>query len=287
MKIAIDLGHGVSKDGGAVGIISEETIIRDVGNKVIEGLKSLGHDVLSVRPSSASSVTDSLSKRTESSNNFGADLFVSIHANAGGGNGSEVYTYGGKEMTQARNVLNNLVSLGFRDRGIKSEELYVINHTSADAMLVEICFVDTDSDVQLYNSLGSSVIAKAIVDGLTGVESVITQNEKPTTGPSNIAYSTHLKDWQLAYNNTTGLNITVDGFNGPETESAISNSIVKIGMSNSLVAWVQCRVGVVPDAIFGPITKQAVINFQTNNELIQDGVVGPITFKKLLNKYNW
>lgn len=287
MKIAIDLGHGVNKDGGAIGIISEESVIRDVGNKVIEGLKNLGHDVLSVRPSSASSVTDSLSKRTEASNNFGADLFVSIHANAGGGIGSEVYTYGGKEMTQARNVLNNLVSLGFRDRGIKSEELYVINHTSADAMLVEICFVDTDSDVQLYNSLGSSVIAKAIVDGLTGVESVITQNEKPTIDSSNITYSTHLKDWQLAYNNTTGLNITVDGLNGPETESAISNSIVKIGMNNSLVAWVQCRVGVIPDAIFGPITEQAVINFQTNNGLVQDGVVGPITFKTLLNKYNW
>ena len=287
MKIAIDLGHGVNKDGGAIGIISEESVIRDVGNKVIEGLKNLGHDVLSVRPSSASSVTDSLSKRTEASNNFGADLFVSIHANAGGGIGSEVYTYGGKEMTQARNVLNNLVSLGFRDRGIKSEELYVINHTSADAMLVEICFVDTDSDVQLYNSLGSSVIAKAIVDGLTGVESVITQNEEPTIDSSNITYSTHLKDWQLAYNNTTGLNITVDGLNGPETESAISNSIVKIGMNNSLVAWVQCRVGVIPDAIFGPITEQAVINFQTNNGLVQDGVVGPITFKTLLNKYNW
>ena len=287
MKIAIDLGHGVNKDGGAIGIISEESVIRDVGNKVIEGLKNLGHDVLSVRPSSASSVTDSLSKRTEASNNFGADLFVSIHANAGGGIGSEVYTYGGKEMTQARNVLNNLVSLGFRDRGIKSEELYVINHTSADAMLVEICFIDTDSDVQLYNSLGSSVIAKAIVDGLTGVESVITQNEKPTIDSSNITYSTHLKDWQLAYNNTTGLNITVDGLNGPETESAISNSIVKIGMNNSLVAWVQCRVGVIPDAIFGPITEQAVINFQTNNGLVQDGVVGPITFKTLLNKYNW
>ena len=287
MKIAIDLGHGVGKDGGAVGIITEESVISEVGNKVIEGLKSLGHDVLSVRPSSASSVTDSLSKRTESSNNFGADLFVSIHANAGGGNGSEVYTYGGKEMTQARNVLNNLVSLGFRDRGIKSEELYVINHTSADAMLVEICFVDTDSDVQLYNSIGSSSIAKAIVDGLTGSESVITQNKEPAIDPSNITYSSHLKDWQLAYNNTTGLSITVDGLYGPETESAISNSIVKIGMNNSLVAWVQCRVGVIPDAIFGPVTEQAVINFQTANGLSPDGEVGPMTFKTLLAKYYW
>ena len=86
-------------------------------------------------------------KRVDLANNNNVDLFVSIHANADGGRDAEVFTYRRQELEQARNVLNNLVELGFINRGIKSSNLYVINSTKAKAMLVEICFVDTKSDV--------------------------------------------------------------------------------------------------------------------------------------------
>ena len=93
MKIAIDLGHGVGPDRGAVGVVSEESIINSVGELVVVKLRTLGHKVLTVRPSNASSVTDSLAQRCNAANNFGAERYISIHANAGGGRGSEVYTY--------------------------------------------------------------------------------------------------------------------------------------------------------------------------------------------------
>ena len=283
MKIAIDLGHGVGSDRGAVGIVSEEAIIDEVGAKVIAGLLNLGHDVLAVRPSSATNVTNSLAQRVIASNQYGADLYVSIHANAGGGHGSEVFTYNGKELGAARAVLNNLVGLGFTNRGIKSESLYVINHTQADAMLIEICFVDTASDVDLYNTVGSCAVANAIVNGLVGsdikIESVSTD--------TGYVFMSNLRKWQAAYNSARDGSIGVDGYYGPETEEAIGNSLIKEGSNNALVAWVQSMIGATSDGIFGPLTKEAVVAYQDEHGLEPDGEVGPITFRHMINNFNW
>ena len=145
MKFGIDLGHGVGPDRGAVGNIAEETIINAVGKLVISKLKSLGHSVVELRPESAVSVQDSLQLRYAKADYYNVDMCVSIHANAGGGVGTEVFTYNAKEVSQARNVLNNICSLGFRNRGIKNgSNLAVIRNSSATAMLIEICFVDSN-----------------------------------------------------------------------------------------------------------------------------------------------
>lgn len=169
MKIAIDFGHGVGQDRGAIGFIAEEGIINAVGALVLAKLVTLGHEVIEVRPKNATSVSDSLEQRCQKADNNNVDLFVSLHANAGGGIGTEVYTYNAKEVPEARAVLNNIVALGFTNRGIKDGSgLYVVKHPSATAMLIEICFCDTQSDVDKYNSVGAEAIANAIVSGLTG-----------------------------------------------------------------------------------------------------------------------
>lgn len=168
MKFGIDLGHGVNPDRGAVGNIAEETIINAVGAKVIAKLKALGHSVVELRPSSASSVSNSLWQRYTKANNNNVDMCISIHANAGGGKGTEIFTYKGKEVKEARDVLNNIVSLGFNNRGIKDgSSLAMVKNTSATSMLIEICFVDT-SDSSLYEQIGAEKISDAIVKGLTG-----------------------------------------------------------------------------------------------------------------------
>ena len=168
MKFGIDLGHGVGPDRGAVGNIAEETIINAVGKLVISKLKSLGHSVVELRPDSAVSVQDSLQQRYSKADYCNVDMCVSIHANAGGGVGTEVFTYRCKEVPQARAILNNIVNLGFKNRGIKDGSgLAMVKRPKATAMLIEICFVDS-ADVDKYNSIGSEAIANAIVCGLTG-----------------------------------------------------------------------------------------------------------------------
>ncbi len=58
----------------------------------------------------------------------------------------------------ASNVVKALVALGFANRGVKDGGgLYVISHSKPAAILIEVCFVDTQSDADLYNRLGSEI----------------------------------------------------------------------------------------------------------------------------------
>ena len=95
------------------------------------------------------------------------DLDISIHLNAGGGTGCEVYYTSSKGKTYAGKVSAAVASaLGIKDRGAKeSDTLYVLNHTTAPAILVECCFVDSKTDKSKWNV---DKCAKAIVEAVTG-----------------------------------------------------------------------------------------------------------------------
>lgn len=289
MKIAIDLGHGVGQDRGATSkYIAEETIIDNVGGLVINKLRALGHTVIEVRPSSATSVSNSLVQRVQKANNSKVDLYVSIHANAGSGTGTEVYTYHGKELQQARAVLNNLCSLGFNNRGIKGSNLFVVNHTNAPAMLIEVCFIDTQSDVQLYTKLGNNKIADSIVKGLVGETSTVSNISRPVeqkaTTTSHKAYDVAILQQEL--NSQCKANLVVDNIAGPKTLNACI--MVRIGARGNITKWIQSKLNAlgyncgVADGIFGNGTKQAVMKLQQARGLSVDGIVGKNTWRALL-----
>ncbi|APQ73031.1 N-acetylmuramoyl-L-alanine amidase [Clostridium botulinum] len=177
MKIGVDCGHTMSgADYGAVGIKAESNLTREVGTRVISKLQALGHTVINCYKDSCSSLNDSLSYRTNTANNNNVDLYVSIHFNCYNGSayGTEVFTYGGKELLEARRVLNNICALGYTNRGIKDgSNLYVLKHTKAKAMLIECCFCDNAGDMNRYNAEN---MANAIVKGLVGT-TVATPNK--------------------------------------------------------------------------------------------------------------
>lgn len=57
--------------------------------------------------------------------------------------------------------------------------------------------------------------------------------------------------------------------------------VIKQGTSGDLVEVLQELLNIRVDGVFGPMTKKAVIKFQTSNSLVGDGVVGPMTWRKL------
>ncbi|MDP4144172.1 MAG: N-acetylmuramoyl-L-alanine amidase [Bacillota bacterium] len=75
-------------------------------------------------------------------------------------------------------------------------------------------------------------------------------------------------------------NLVVDGIPGPKTLAACP--LLKQGTKGNITKWVQERLGITADGDFGPLTKQAVINFQRAHGLTQDGAIGQNTWKALL-----
>lgn len=170
MRIGINCGHTVSgRPGcGAVGYIDESVETRKVGNKLMLMLSKLGHRVYNCTNDYAPNTSSNLAQIVELANAQPLDMFVSIHFNSGGGRGTEVYTYGGQKHTEAVNVCKAISALGFTNRGIKDgSNLYVVRRSTAKAMLIEVCFVDT-ADAELYKEIGAERIAGAICEAITG-----------------------------------------------------------------------------------------------------------------------
>ena len=184
MKIGINCGHTVSgtPGSGAVGFLNESNETRAVGYELMQMLKERGHTVVDCTDDNSANVNANLKAICSLANAQPLDLFLSIHFNAGGGQGSEVYTYGSREIAGAREINAALSRLGFKNRGIKDgSHLYVIRHTNMQAMLVEVCFVDTKTDAELYQSLGVKKVAAAICGAITG-EKLNEEDETMTNG---------------------------------------------------------------------------------------------------------
>lgn len=181
MKIAVRGGH-CPKVPGARGIIDELTEDRKVKEAVVKYLKQLNHDVLDVTPpNSTSTSSEDLYYGVNKANNWGADLFVSIHFNKAynyynGAIGSEVCVYSNFDIAQR--VINALGNLGFKNRGQKIRvALYELRRTAMKSMIVEVCFVEATKDVELYNKLGPDKIGKTIAEAVAN---------KSTNGSANM-----------------------------------------------------------------------------------------------------
>ena len=165
--IGINAGHTKSGAGyGAVGIIKESEHTRKVAAALKKYLEASGVGVKECTVDSAASQSAYLSKVVSMANGKDLEWFVSIHFNAGGGRGVEVYTYEGRQYQDAVEVCENIAALGFKNRGVKAGTgLYVIRKTRAKSMLIEVCFVDTQ-DAQQYLAVGADKIGQAIAAAL-------------------------------------------------------------------------------------------------------------------------
>ena len=177
MKICIDAGHNYSNFGtGAVGNgLKEQDINFYIADKLKALFVSAGHSVKMTRnkleENLGTSNSDSLYKRASIANQFGADLFISIHCNAGGGTGTEtlIYAKGGKAEEYAKKIQKAITQkLGTKDRGVKERpNLVVLKKTSMPAVLVETAFIDTKADAELLKNRQSD-FASAIFEAVTG-----------------------------------------------------------------------------------------------------------------------
>ena len=177
-KIYTNAGHS-NTDPGAVGYETERKLNVKVTQYMNEYL--IENFVCEVRSSTGDM---GLTAVCNDANNWGADLFVSNHFNAGKGDGYEALVYSQKRVELGRVFEKHVLAAGQNSRGVKLRpDLAVLANTYMPAVANEGAFVDNLTDIQDWNDdfelqkLGEAY-AKAAAEFLALPKKVV---QKPKT----------------------------------------------------------------------------------------------------------
>ena len=179
IKIFIDQGHNPENvNAGAEGNgLREQDITYNVGIYLRDLLNNdYRFDAITSRNSPNEILgynnSSSLEERVKMANNWGADYFISIHANAAQNsdfNGSEIFVYSFNTpiYNMAEDILEEIVEqLGTKNNGVKvSKTLYVLRRTQMPAMLIELAFITNAKDAEKLKN-NQYQFASAIYDGI-------------------------------------------------------------------------------------------------------------------------
>ena len=154
--------------------------------------------------------------------------------------------------------------MGLPNRGAKATTgLYVLKHTKAPAILIEVCFVDAKGDANAYKSVGASKVAAAVADALTG-KTAATDSKPATSKPTTSKPATSASSGSSSIKAVQKwAGTTADGVNGPKTKAALCKMLQK--ELNK-----QYKAGLSVDGVWGPKTKAACVN-------VKQGAKGNIT----------
>lgn len=167
-KVYLDPGHG-GIDPGATGCGKREAdCALDIAKRVCALLPSKRFDVKMSRTSNHtpndSNPNADLPRRANEANAWGADIFVSVHLNAGGGHGIETYrsVAGGKSTTLAQDIqqaVQSATGMPAHGEPVKTkigdggrDWICVIRESDMPACLVECGFIDNPQDMDGWNA---------------------------------------------------------------------------------------------------------------------------------------
>ena len=188
-SIMLDAGHG-GRDPGAVYNGRQEKIdTLSLTLAIGQILQERGIDVLYTR---TTDIYESPYQKAMEANEAGVDFFISIHRNsfpqdnAVSGVESLVYDKSGIKLEMAENITEQLEGIGFVNLGVKARPgLVVLRRTKMPAVLVEVGFINSDTDNMLFDDNFSDIalaIAEGILDTLginTPVVPLPDENEAP------------------------------------------------------------------------------------------------------------
>lgn len=164
-KLAIDAGHGLKTAGKRVdkkldpNQTREWTLNDRVARYIAEAAKQY-EDVETLRVDDVTGKKDvSLSARCKASNNWGADMYIACHHNAGiklgtgGGIVAYCYKLGTKDAEYRDEIYKACIAAGGlkgnRSNPTPEKGYYVVKNTKAPAVLMEYGFMDSKTDAPI------------------------------------------------------------------------------------------------------------------------------------------
>ena len=179
IKLYIDQGHNPQNpNAGAEGNgLREQDLVYTIGILLKELLdENPNFEVRLSRPTPETSLGDtnsqSLAARVNEANAWGADFFISLHANAStitSASGSEAFVYSADSpaLALAESILAYLsAETGLSDRGVfVRPSLYVLRRTNMPATLLELGFITNPTDAFLMRD-EPELFAQGIYNGI-------------------------------------------------------------------------------------------------------------------------
>ncbi|GEK57733.1 hypothetical protein CHL76_01380 [Marinococcus halophilus] len=166
--IVLDAGHGGSDPGAVANGLREKDINLETTKYLASKLRAAGANVVMTRESDKYLT---LSQRSSIGNRANADAFISVHTNAGGGNGIETYWYSKYERAESKELAEEIQAgmiraTSGRDRGVKQGNFHVIRETKVPSVLVELGFIDNSTEASyLKQSSYREKLAEGIYQG--------------------------------------------------------------------------------------------------------------------------
>lgn len=163
IKIFIDQGHNPSgpNTGATAFGVKEQDVTYAVGVFLADLLQANGNFEVRLSRNSPEEVlgtsnASSLATRVRMANEWPADYFLSIHANANVNpnvRGTEMYVYRAFTTSYflAEHILDGIVArVGTIDNGVRvNPSLYVLRRTSMPAVLIELAYLTNYEDMEL------------------------------------------------------------------------------------------------------------------------------------------
>lgn len=321
MKIFLDPGHGGADSGEAANGILEKNVNLSVALKLKPLLIAAGIEVklsreddsfpsLNSRPTTANSwgADFFMSIHHNGGKGIGYEIYRSIRLDV--------------SLTFAQAIAARYETIGRKPHnggvqtkiGSDGHDYYaVIRGANMSAILSEYCYLDS-SDVNAINSdAGQAAEVQAIASGIfahlgiSPVQSVtvpaqVAPISVPTGDPYTLAVQQKINRLRITSLTADGIfgpitrsavtkfeqiaGIGQDGAWGPQCEAAyqsiVSKPLLKQGSTGVAVRYVQYRLGLKIDGIFGILTLSAAKTFQSSNGLAVDGLFGNLSWQKLI-----
>ena len=168
-SIMLDAGHGGRDPGAVYEGRQEKDDTLQLTLAIGEILQN--HDI-DVEYTRTTDIYESPYEKAMEANNAGVDFFVSIHRNSYptdntvSGVETLVYDKSGIKLKMAEDINEQLEAIGFVNLGVKERPgLVVLRRTKMPAVLVEVGFLNSDTDNTLFDN-NFNDIAQAIAAGI-------------------------------------------------------------------------------------------------------------------------
>ena len=168
-SIMLDAGHGGVEPGAVYNGRQEKDDTLKLVLAIGEILQNNGIEVLYTR---TTDIYETPFEKATEANQAGVDFFISIHRNSYptdnqvSGVESLVYDLSGLKYEMAQEINEQLEAVGFVNLGVKARpNLVVLKRTQMPAILVEVGFINSDTDNLLFDN-NFYDIAQAIASGI-------------------------------------------------------------------------------------------------------------------------